>query len=135
MNGLKFYYLVEFTPQVDSKFPGLDLSKDFPGMSQAVAGSKEYASYELCTTACINFLKTKTEILNKEEDKYKTYFEKNQFENILPASGEWEENEVVKIYIADSKQSVYNSVFLARVFFVNSFDSDSFYIEAPSTLQ
>jgi hypothetical protein len=57
MSNLKYYYLVEFTPQVDSKFPGLNLSKDFPGMTQAVAGSIDYDSYEACTTALIEFFK------------------------------------------------------------------------------
>ena len=135
MTVLKYYYLVEFTPQVESKFPGLNLTKDFPGLTQAVAGSDEFNTYEACTNHAVDFLKTKIDILNSEENKYKIFFEKNQFDKTLPAAGEWEANEVVKIYIADSKQSVYNSIFKVRVCFINSVDALSFYMEAPSTLQ
>lgn len=135
MNNLKFYYVVEFQPMVDSKFPGLDLSKDFPGLTQAVAGSPEFATYDLCTAAGVNFLKQKLALLNVEEESHKIFFEKNQFDYSLTEIGKWEENEVVKIYIAGSKESVYNSVFLLRVFFTNPISENSFYIEAPSTLQ
>lgn len=132
MDGLKFYSMFEM-PKGNTHFPGLDLEKDFPGMVQAVAGSIEYHTYEACTTAAIQFLKSKLAVLNAHEERYKIFFEKNQFNSTQ--GGDWSENEIVKIYIADSLQTVYNSQFTSRVFFVKDLTDIASFFEAPTTLQ
>ena len=134
MDNLNFYYLIEFTPQVNSIFPGLDLN-EFPGMTQAVAGSDEFETYDLAAEAAVAFLKSKLAVLNENDSDHKIFFEKNQFDKTLPSKGEWEENEVVQIYIADSKLTEYNSLFKARVFFVNTEVDDTYIFDAPTTLQ
>lgn len=131
MDGLKYYSMFEF-PKGHSSFPGINLAKDFPGIKQAIAGSEEFISYESCTNAALTFLKSKLAVLNAIEERYKIFFEKNQFDRV---SNGFEQNEIVKIYIADSLDSVYNNVFKARVFFVKSIDDAASYFDAPSTLQ
>jgi len=130
MEGLSFYYLVEFTPDVNQKLLGIDLKKDFPSLKQVISGSDDFHTYQGCTEHAVRFLQEKVELLNEGEQRYKIYFEKNQFDS----TGDWEENEVVKIYVADSLQTVYNSLFKARVFFIKPVDLNS-YFEAPKTLQ
>jgi hypothetical protein len=132
MDGLKFYSMFDM-PQGNKHFPGLDLEKDFPGMKQVVAGSIEYVTYEACTSAAVQFLKSKLAVLNAKEERYKIFFEKNQFDPQF--GGDWSDNEIVKIYIADSLQTVYNSQFKARVFFVKDMTDLASYFDAPSTLQ
>lgn len=131
MNGLKFYTMFEF-PKGDSNFPGLDLEADFPGMKSAIAGSERFITYEACTSNALTFLKAKLAVLNATEERYKIFFEKNQFTDTYD---DFERNEIVKIYIADSLETVYNSVFQARVFFVKSLEDAASYFDAPSTLQ
>jgi hypothetical protein len=131
MNGLEYYSMFE-TPKGNPSFPGLDLDKDFPGMTKAIAGSDKFKTYEACTIAAVDFLKSKLAVLNETEERYKIYFEKNQFEGKVNS---FEENEIVKIYISDSLDTVYNSLFTARVFFVKSLDDAAFYFNAPSALQ
>ena len=131
MNGLKFYSMFEF-PKNNEHFPHLNWDSEFPGMKQAIAGSIEYETYEACTTDAVKFLKEKLAVLNATEERYKIFFEKNQFNDTQPG---WELNEVVKIYIADSLETVYNNVFQARVYFVKSLDDAASYFDAPTTLQ
>jgi hypothetical protein len=133
MDGLKFYYLTNF-PYDNVKFPNMSLSNDFPGINQAIANSKEYSTYKQCAQHCVDFLKGKLEILNAGTDiKYKIFFEKNQFDSEELSFSKFEPTEVVKIYIADSTQSIYNSVFKARIFFTK--DIDASYFDAVTTLQ
>lgn len=132
MDGLKYYSMFEF-PKGHTSFPGLNLEQDFPGMKQAIAGSEEFNDYQVCTIAALDFLKSKLAVLNATGERYKIFFEKNQFDN--NTTNGFEQNEVVKIYIADSMDTVYNSVFKARVFFVKSLDDAASYFDAPSTLQ
>lgn len=131
MDGLKYYSMFEF-PKSNSSFPGLNLETDFPGMRQAIAGSAEYATYEACAKNAVDFLKAKLAVLNESEERYKIFFEKNQFNE---TSNGFEQNEIVKIYIADSLDTVYNSLFKARIFFVKSLDDAASYFDAPTTLQ
>jgi len=131
MNGLKFYSMFEF-PKNNEHFPQLAWDTEFPGIKQAIAGSAEYQTYEACTEAAIKFLKQKLAVLNATEERYKIYFEKNQFND---TQSSFEQNEVVKIYIADSLETVYNNVFQARVYFVKSLDDAASYFDAPTTLQ
>jgi len=130
MEDLKFYYLIEFTPDIGTEILGINLSKEFPGLNKVVSGSDDFNTYDLCTKACLELLQTKLESLNKSEDgKYKIFFEKNQFTSL---DDSWEQNEVVKIYISDSLSTVYNSLFNARVFFRKE---SLFVFDAPKTLQ
>lgn len=128
MENLKYYSLIEFEPDQEEYF-GINLAKDFPSLTKVIVGSENYDSYEGCTKACIGCLNTKLDLLDKTE--FKIYFEKNQFND----SNRFEENEVVKIYIANSKLTVYNSILTARVFFVKQDLFSAFYFNAPSTLQ
>lgn len=131
MDGLKFYSMFEF-PKNNEHFPHLNWDAEFPGMKQAIAGSIEYQTYEACTADAVKFLKEKLATLNATEERYKIFFEKNQFTDTQPG---WEMNEVVKIYIADSLETVYNNVFQARVYFVKSLDDAASYFDAPTSLQ
>jgi hypothetical protein len=128
MDNLKYYSLIEFEPDQEEYF-GINLAKDFPGLTKVIVGSENYDSYEDCTKTCLDRLKAKLEVLDKDE--FKIFFEKNQFNG----SKNFEDNEVVKIYIANSKQTVYNSILTARVFFVRQDPFSAFYFDAPSTLQ
>jgi hypothetical protein len=133
MDGLKFYYLTNF-PYDNAKFPNMSLSNDFSGINQAIVNSLEYSSYQQCAQHCVDFLKSKLNILNSDsETKYKIFFEKNQFDSKELAFSNFESTEVVKIYIADSTQTIYNSVFKARIFFIK--DIDASYLDAVTTLQ
>lgn len=128
MNNLKYYSMIEFEPDQEEYF-GINLAKDFPGLNKVIVGSQDFASYEECTETCLNLLKDKLEKLDKSQ--FRIYFEKNQFNG----SSHFEQNEIVKIYIANSKQTVYNSILTARVFFIKSDPLAAFYFDAPSTLQ
>jgi hypothetical protein len=131
MDGLKFYYMIEF-PTKNSSFPKLNLDEDFPGIRQAIAGSVEYKTYDTCTAGALKFLKSKLEVLNADDNQFTIFFEKNQFDD---KQNDFEENEIVKIYIADSLQSIYNSVFQARVFFVKTHEDSASYFDSPRSLQ
>jgi hypothetical protein len=130
MDNLKYYSLIEFEPDQEEYF-GINLAKDFPGLNKVVMGSQDYDAYDDCTKACLDILRAKQLVLNKDEVKYGIFFEKNQFNG----NGNFEENEVVKIYVANSEQTVYNSILTARVFFVKKDLFSAFYFDAPSTLQ
>jgi hypothetical protein len=128
---IKFYYILEFEAALP-QFPQLNLSNAFPGFSQAVCGSKEFDEYEKCIHDCVDFMKAKLAVLNKDSETYKIYWVKNQFNELDP---NWESTELVKIYIANSSQDVYNGSFRARVFFSKEEVQRAFYFDAPTTLQ
>jgi len=132
MNGLEFYSLVEFTPDHNQHVLSIDLESDFPGLLQVVAGTDGFKTYDLATEHAITFLRQKIEDLKAEGQDYKLFFEKNQFRG---EAQDFEPNEVVKIYIANSQQTIYNSLFKARIFFVPPVDPFASYFATPTTLQ
>ena len=109
---VKYYYLVEFEPHM--KGFRFDLEKDFPGFSQALAGSKEFTEYEDCIHDCVAFLQGKLDDLKQNNPECKIYWTKNRFN---PLDTNWEKCELAKIYISSDAQHVYNGSFRARVFF------------------
>lgn len=135
MIKLKYYTLFEPNHSLLNN-PIFDISKDFPGLSKVVISSIDFDTYIDCVTSALNLLQEKNSVLNNIDkavgDRYKIYFEKNQFSGTDVG---FEQTEVLKMYIADSLDEVYNSVFSARVFFSKSPEDAAFCFDAPSTIQ
>ena len=139
MDGLNYYYMIEF-PLDNTVFPKIRADNFESGMTRGIAGSDEYETYEEAAKSALAFLKLKLAKLNVDGDRYKIFFEKNQFDDedkpkSIAEKYNWEENEIIKIYIADSKQTVYNSIFKVRIFFINAKKEAAFYFDAHPTLQ
>lgn len=130
MEGLNFYYTLEYNDLTQISDFSLN---EFSSIVCVMSGSRTYKDYDQCSRHIIKVLTAKQQELNALEglDRYSIFFEKNQFNTIEG----WTENEVIKLYVADSLETTYNSLIKARVYFVPNEQDAAFIFEAPATLQ
>lgn len=132
MKDVNFYYTMTVGLK-EQKLLGSNVLFSDDDILSAMISSKEYATYEACSEDAVSLLMSKFNSVSAK-GSFKLLFEKNQFEN-EKVSNEWQNSEIVKIYMSDLTDEEYNKLFEIRIFFVPAKVGNAFYMDAPITLQ